>query len=124
VQGVGSAFFDYKFACGDHSLQNFMNGIFPMRIISIRPNPAQEEITVVVYSGADSQSASKASPPGGLRVRPTAVSLFDAMGREVYSEMQNLSSGRNDIRLDTKNLSGGVYLLRIGNASQSFVKAE
>ena len=48
VNGGGSAFFDYKFDCGDKSLMNFMNGILPLKIVSIRPNPAQEEITVIV----------------------------------------------------------------------------
>src|SRR5205807_5866316 len=87
LSASGSAFFDYLFVCGEHSLQNFMNGILPLKIISIRPNPAQEEIEVV---------ASTFSRSGTTESRPYYISIFDAMGREVYSGMQNLSSGRND----------------------------
>jgi hypothetical protein len=94
-------------------------------ILSIRPNPAQDEIVVEV-SGTDSQSV-LGYGENGLRVRATTVSLYDALGREVIASSSlplYQSTGRGSFHIDTRNLSGGVYLLRIGSASQRFVKVK
>jgi len=111
VEGSGSAFFDFAFSCGEHTIQNYLNGILPLRIISIRPNPAQDEIII------DIAIAGKGDQP----VAPT-VSIFDALGNEVYSKTSSMSYGTHTTRIDTKNLPGGVYLVRIGSASGNFIK--
>jgi len=103
----GSATFDYNYFCGERSLAGFMNGVMPMKIVSLRPNPSQEEIEL------DLQSASKQN---------AQVEIFDALGVKVFSETRNIVAGSNRVQLNTKGLSGGMYFVRIGGASQSFVK--
>ena len=95
--------------CGDSTVSNLLNGIPPLRIISIRPNPAQDEL------GIDLESREKQDAP---------IEIFDALGVKVFSDTRNISVGSNSIHLDTKGLSGGMYLVQVGNVSQSFVKVQ
>ena len=53
---------------------NFMNGILPLKIISIRPNPAQEEIEVV--ASTFSRSGTTESRP----VHPHKITLTIVFG--------------------------------------------
>jgi len=114
-----SAAFNYSFICGERAIQDGMNGFLPMKIISLRPNPAQDEIIIDVVAPAFSRS-------GGGNSDWTAESrpyyVFDALGKQVYSGTAEISLGTNEIHLDTKNLSGGMYMVRIGSESRSFVK--
>jgi len=107
----GSATFDYSFVCGERSISGFMKGILPLKIISLHPNPAQDEIELNVESSSK-QGAS--------------VDVYDALGTKVFSDVRNMLQGANTLRLETKNLSSGVYLVRLysanGETSQSFVK--
>jgi hypothetical protein len=104
--------FALDFQCGYITLQGFMNGTFPVRIVSLRPNPAGDEVEIMISYGET----------GGLRVRPTIIAVFDVMGKEVYSSAANVVTGMNSIHIDTKSFSGGVYEVRVGNSMQSFVK--
>jgi hypothetical protein len=104
----GTATFDYNFLCGERSIAGFLNGKMPMKIVSIRPNPAQNELEIGLVS-ASKQDAN--------------IEIFDALGVKVFSEARNVSIGENKVHLDTQGLSSGVYLMRIGGASQSFVKS-
>jgi hypothetical protein len=122
----GSAEFDYKFLCGERSIQTFLNGVMPMKIISIHPNPAQDEIIVEINgadfcSGTDSQSVN-GDGANGLRVRSTGVFVFDALGAKVYSEIRSLPAGKSTIHLPIHDLSQGVYFVRVGDVGMSFVK--
>ena len=127
--------------CGDSTLSKFMNGILPMKIISLRPNPAQDEIIIDVVapafsrSGTDNSSGSASLETASIATassgtvshgtaesRPYYVGMFDALGYQLFSGDRYLSPGTNEIHLDTKNLSGGMYLVRIGSESRSFVK--
>jgi hypothetical protein len=122
----GAAEFDYKFLCGERSIQSYLNGVMPMRIISIHPNPAQDEIIVEISgtdfcSGTDSQSVN-GDRANGLRVRSTGVSVYDALGAKVYSEIRSLPSGKSTIHLPIHDLAQGVYFVRIGDVGRSFVK--
>ena len=81
----------------------------PMRITSLHPNPSQDEIDVELQSTAKQDAK---------------IEIFDALGVRVVSESRSLGVGRNSIHLDTKGLSGEMYLVRVGNASQSFVKVK
>ena len=83
-----------------------MNGVMPMRIISMRPNPAQDEIQI------DLESAVK---------QDANIEIRNALGACVYSGAKNLVSGSNTIHLDTKGLASGMYLVRVGKVSQSLV---
>jgi hypothetical protein len=99
--------FVYNYICGDRKIAGFINGAMPLKIVSLRPNPSQDEIEL------DVQSALKQN---------TIIEIFDALGVKVFSDLRNIIIGSNSIRLDTKGLSGGMYLVRIGGASGSFVK--
>ena len=102
----GSATFDYQFICGERSISGFMNGVMPMKIISMRPNPAQDEIEI------DLESAIK---------QDANIEIRNALGACVYSGAKNLTSGPNSIHLNTKGLASGMYLVRVGKVSQSLV---
>ena len=82
-----------------------------MKIISLRQNPVQDIIELNL------QSPSK---------QVASVEIYDALGVKLFSDTKNLSEGDNEIPLDTKLLSNGVYIVRInstyGTASQCFVK--
>jgi hypothetical protein len=103
----GTARFEYKFLCGDRAIQDFMNGILPLKIISIHPNPSQAEITVDLYSSMEQEAM---------------IEIRNALGERVFSSTHNFSQGTNSLQLDTKNISCGVYWIRMGNTSQFFVK--
>ncbi len=105
----GAATFDYQFLCGERSISGFMNGIMPLKIISIRPNPAQDEIELDLESSG---------------IQSATIEIFDALGVKFVSQEKNFSKGVNSIHLDTKSLSGGIYIIRIGDASQNFVKVK
>jgi len=98
-------------SCGDSSLRGFLKGVLPLKIISLRPNPAQEEVIIDLQSGIK---------------QDISLEIYDALGEKVLTDARHLSGGSNSLRLDTKALSGGVYLLRLyspnGETSQSFVK--
>ena len=78
-----------------------------LTITSIRPNPAQDELEI------DLQSAAR---------QDANIEILNALGTKVFSETRNIGSGVNSIHLEMRGLSSGVYLIRIGSASQSFVK--
>ncbi len=92
--------------CGDSILRHFMSSGKILDIISMHPNPAQDEIEINLQSAAE-QTAN--------------IEIRNALGACVYSGAKNLVSGSNSIHLDTKNLASGMYLVRIGKVSQSLV---
>jgi hypothetical protein len=96
-------------ACGDSILRGYLRTGKVLDIISIRPNPAQDELEI------DLRSAMK---------QDALIEIFDALGAKVFTDMRNIISGINSIHLDTKGLSGGMYLVRVGGVSQSFVKVQ
>lgn len=106
----GSATFNYVFLCGEKSISSFMNGVMPMKIISIRPNPAQDDIDIEINS-AIKQDAK--------------IEVRNALGARVYFDSRSLLSGKNTIHLATKALSSGMYLMRVisdgGEVEQSLV---
>ena len=92
--------------CSDSTISNYLKGIAPMKIISMRPNPAQDEIEINL------QSTMK---------QDANIEIRNALGACVYSGVKNLKSGPNSIHLDTKGLASGMYLVRVGEVSQSLV---
>jgi hypothetical protein len=105
ISSGGSATFNYQFLCGERSISGFMNGQ-PISIISIRPNPAQDEIEINL------QSALK---------QDANIEIFDALGAKVFSDSKNLVTGSNNLHLNTKGLASGMYIVRVGDVSQSLV---
>jgi hypothetical protein len=106
VAGNGSSIFNYSFVCGERSIQKVMNGDFPLKITGLHPNPAQEQIDVELESREQ------------VACSPT---VYDALGAKVYS-VDAIINGKQTLHIDTREFPSGVYLLRIGNASQSFIK--
>ncbi len=102
----GSATFDYNYLCGERSLSRFLRDGSQIHITSIHPNPAQDEIEIALQSGLK-QDAN--------------VEIFNALGARIYFGAKNLILGENKVHLDTKSLSSGVYLVRVGNVSESLV---
>ena len=106
----GDAFFDYKFLCGERSIAGFMNDKMPMKIVSIHPNPAQDDIDIEINS-ATKQDAK--------------IELRNTLGVKVFSDSRSLGTGKNTIRLGTRSFSSGMYLVRVisdgGRAEQSVV---
>lgn len=98
--------------CGDSTLSKFMNGILPLRIISLRPNPVQDEVIVEIESPTK---------------REATVEIYDALGAKISSFQHQISSGNNSLHLSTRDLSSGVYQIRIkgevGDSGTRFVKS-
>jgi hypothetical protein len=109
----GVAHFNYDFACGELSIAGSMDGITPLKIVSLRPNPAQDEIELLLGS-ALSQEAT--------------IEISNSLGAKIFSQYQHLTAGQNIFHVDLRNLSGGLYLARIHSdnfsASQKFLKVE
>ena len=74
---------------------------------SIYPNPTQNELTIHVISEVGKE---------------TEIEIFDALGKKVLAEKRYLLNGMTVIHLNTKNLSSGIYLVRLGETSQNFIK--
>jgi len=106
---TGNTNFTVNFVCGDTTLYEFLRTGKILSITSIHPNPVQDEVEIEIHS-AYKQNAN--------------IELFNALGTKVFSDTKNFFAGINEIRVDTKNLSNGVYVVRIGDVSQTFVKIQ
>lgn len=73
----------------------------------IYPNPTQNELNINLQS----EFGKKAQ-----------IEIFDALGKKVLGVERYLISGRNTVHIDTRNLSAGIYLIRIGESLMNFVK--
>ena len=107
----GTATFDYKYLCSERSISGFMSGVMPMRIVSIRPNPAQDKVTIDVHAAI---------------AQDVSIRLINALGTIVYSGNSGLVQGPNNLHLGTNSLSQGMYQVQIrstaGAVERSFVK--
>jgi hypothetical protein len=110
VQGVGSAGYDYQFVCAEHTIAKLLRGD-ELRISSINPNPTQGEITITIESPIKTDGV---------------IEVYDILGKRVFSEVRQLSKGKNRILLDTKSIARGRYSVRLkANSSEvqsAFVK--
>jgi photosystem II stability/assembly factor-like uncharacterized protein len=73
----------------------------------IRPNPARDELRVELEREV---------------AQEVHIEILDALGKKVLFDQRYLQSGMNIIHIDTKNLAAGIYVLRIGEIAQNFVK--
>ncbi len=103
----GDTTFTAMLQCGEPSLQKFIHTGSVVDITSIHPNPSLDEISLDIHSAVKQE---------------TVVAIFDALGANVLFKKISFEKGPNTIRLNTINLFGGIYLVRIGNSSQVFVK--
>jgi hypothetical protein len=88
--------FQLELVCGDSTILAALNDEPPFSIVSIQPNPAQIEITIVL-SGKD--------------VQPT-IELFDILGQTKLTQHLALSTEH----LDVSSLPSGVYFLRLSES--------
>ncbi|MEI8134310.1 MAG: choice-of-anchor D domain-containing protein [bacterium] len=113
-----TAEFHYTFSCGEQTIAGFMNGVRPTSIVSLRPNPAQDEIIIGILRSESTLANNSESL--------LHYSIFDALGEQVLSADALVHSGLNEIRVNTRSLPGGMYHLRIGaeaiHSSQNFLK--
>ncbi|MFI5263921.1 MAG: T9SS type A sorting domain-containing protein [Candidatus Kapaibacterium sp.] len=109
----GIAHFNYDFVCGDHTLSGFMNGVIPMKIISILPNPARDLVEIILESEI---------------VQQANIEIINSLGEKIFSGVQRLNPRQNTIRFDMRNFSGGIFIARIqserGSLSQKFLKVK
>ncbi|HYM20956.1 MAG TPA: choice-of-anchor D domain-containing protein [Candidatus Kapabacteria bacterium] len=104
--------FDYMFRCGERLLQNGIASRY-IRIASIHPNPANDEIEIVLYSEA---------------LQTVSIGIFNTLGEQVMALMEEISPGENSIKFNMRSIASGLYIIRAsgasGEVSQSFVKEQ
>ncbi len=90
---------------------NAVDELTAMNDIVAWPNPVVDDLNIAMVSALH-----------GI----VDVTITDLNGRVVRMEQRTLSSGRNQLRLNTEDLGAGLYMLRIGNdaskVSLRFVK--
>ena len=81
-----------------------INDLTIQQNISLWPNPVQNSINLSISSKVNS---------------PMAMSITDMNGK-VVSQMKNtLHAGNNRVQMDVSDLKAGMYLMQIGNGTQS-----
>ncbi len=110
ITNTNSAF-TYRFECGDHILQRYLKGEAPLKIISVRPNPAQKEITVD-YSTKTNENVT--------------IEIIDVLGNLISKQIATTTSSR--ITLPISSLISGSYIIRLSQqdhtVSARFVKEQ
>ncbi|MFI5263509.1 MAG: T9SS type A sorting domain-containing protein, partial [Candidatus Kapaibacterium sp.] len=81
---------------------------------SIHPNPSNGS-SVIVTIGEALGVTDKS-------VRPTGLSVFDVLGREVYR--RNILENESTFEIPIRNLPEGVYYVQIGSLTEKFVKVK
>jgi len=71
-------------------------------LISFYPNPADEEVTILLPSAAR---------------QDVPLRLADPVGKIVYDN--SIPAGENSKTINTRNLTGGIYLLQIENGKEN-----
>ena len=84
-----------------------VNSLGVSNSFTVRPNPTQNELSIALRREV---------------AHEVRIEIFDALGKKVFGDKRNLLSGMNVIHIDTRNLSAGIYLVRVGEDVQNFVK--
>jgi hypothetical protein len=73
----------------------------PMLIMSIAPNPVEDNVALTVYSIVD---------------RETEFQFYDMLGRVMKTEKKMVEKGYNTLNFDCYNLTGGMYqIITVGS---------
>lgn len=86
--------------CGDKTIRDYLNNQLPGTIRRISPNPAHEDVTVVL----------------DVHVLHTPINfeLYDMLGRKVYDAVvEPKALGRIEHTIDSFDLPSGTYTLRV-----------
>jgi hypothetical protein len=94
------------YRCTEPTLQQFLKTKTVLFITSMRPNPAEDNITVEVQSGIEQN---------------VVVKVIDALGVEVKNLVGHFLAGSNKLVIDMSGESSGVYVLQLGEISTKFV---
>ena len=104
--------YSYSYVCADHALQDFMR-FDKIRITSIIPNPARDEIHIEVISPTAVQSG---------------LEIYDALGKRILQKNVELLVGKNDVSVKINQLTEGSFTLRLstetGVVSRQFVRVK
>jgi hypothetical protein len=97
--------FTFLYNCGDRTLQDALRkGAPAIRIVSMRPNPVEEKLTLDVLSESE-----------------LSIDVMDALGKLVSH-----TNGRDHFEIDTRHLASGVFFVKItgplGSQIRSLVK--
>jgi hypothetical protein len=96
--------------CGDSVISVFLRGEpLPLKIVSLKPNPAQNEVAVELVAAED-----------GVAM----MEIYDELGKRVMRRESTLEKGKQTVILSTSNLPEGMYSVRMGNVSGRFVKVK
>jgi hypothetical protein len=79
-----------------------------VKVISLLPNPVSDNLSVILYA----KKTAKAN-----------MVIYNAYGRQVFSETNLLNIGYNKINLTVSPLSAGAYYLKIFTSDSGAVKS-
>ncbi len=100
ILGTGGETFTLIPQCGDPTLTQFLLTGSPLTITSIVPNPAQDEITVMLSGSANPE-----------------IEMYDALGRTVLTTPQPppipLRSIGGGVVMDVSGVPSGIYFIRV-----------
>ena len=102
----------YRLTQTDYDGNSTNLGIRPINIeasntqMSIVPNPAQNNVSLLFYSSSANQN--------------TVVSIFDCTGRMISSRSVTSINGMNRITTDISGYSAGIYLVTINTSEKQY----
>jgi photosystem II stability/assembly factor-like uncharacterized protein len=96
--------------CGDSIIVEYLRGNpLPLRIVSLKPNPAQDELSIELDAAE-----------GGV----VQMEVYDELGKRVMQREVTFAKGRQQVTITTADLPEGMYSVRMGNVSGRFVKVK
>lgn len=96
--GVPLPAFVLQMQCGDTTLYQYMRGEKLTSMFSIRPNPAQDQITI----------SSRLASASELN-----ISIYNNRGEQVSSSRYDAPEGMSDRTISLQNVPNGIYFLSI-----------
>ncbi|MEP7235406.1 MAG: T9SS type A sorting domain-containing protein, partial [Ignavibacteriota bacterium] len=93
--------------CGDGSIRKLIRDGNIIGITSIHPNPATDNIAIDLQSGS-----------GGYH----EIAVYDQLGEKVLSRWEDIQARLSTATLSTASLASGVYVVRFGNSSATFLR--
>jgi hypothetical protein len=96
--------------CEDTIVVEYLRGHnLPLRIVSLKPNPAQNEVAVELDAAE-----------GGVAM----MEIYDELGKRVMRKEIAIAKGKQKVTISTADIAEGMYSVRLGNVSGRFVKVK